>query len=75
MAIALFMILGWATEIMDHGVTGLIGCYLFWALNVVSFDVATRGFGGALLAPANAYSLIFADDFAVSVQSGAASFA
>jgi anion transporter len=44
MAIALFMILGWATEIMDHGVTGLIGCYLFWALKVVSFDVAFSGF-------------------------------
>lgn len=43
-AIALFMILAWATEILDHGLTGLIGCYLFWALGVVKFDVAFSGF-------------------------------
>jgi solute carrier family 13 (sodium-dependent dicarboxylate transporter), member 2/3/5 len=43
-AITLFMILGWATEIMDHGLTGLIGCYLFWALKIVSFDIAFSGF-------------------------------
>ncbi len=43
-AIALFMILAWATEVMDHGLTGLIGCYLFWALGVVKFDVAFSGF-------------------------------
>jgi anion transporter len=44
MAISLFMILGWATEVMDHGITGLIGCYLFWALKIVTFDVAFSGF-------------------------------
>ena len=43
-AIALFMILAWATEVMDHGLTGLVGCYLFWALGVVKFDVAFSGF-------------------------------
>jgi solute carrier family 13 (sodium-dependent dicarboxylate transporter), member 2/3/5 len=43
-AIAVFMILAWATELMDHGLTGLIGCYLFWALGVVRFDVAFSGF-------------------------------
>src|SRR5262249_42585956 len=43
-AITMFMILGWATEIMDHGLTGLIGCYLFWALGVVRFDIAFSGF-------------------------------
>ena len=43
-AISLFMILAWATEILDHGVTGLIGCYLFWALGVVKFDIAFSGF-------------------------------
>ena len=43
-AISLFMILGWATEIMDHGVIGLTGCYLFWALKVVNFEVAFSGF-------------------------------
>jgi di/tricarboxylate transporter len=29
---------------MDHGFTGLIGCYLFWALGVAKFDVAFSGF-------------------------------
>ena len=29
---------------MDHGLTGLIGCYLFWALGVVKFEVAFSGF-------------------------------
>jgi solute carrier family 13 (sodium-dependent dicarboxylate transporter), member 2/3/5 len=43
-AIALFMILGWATEVMDHGLTGLIGCYLFWASGTVPFDAAFSGF-------------------------------
>jgi solute carrier family 13 (sodium-dependent dicarboxylate transporter), member 2/3/5 len=43
-AISLFMILAWATEILDHGLTGLIGCYLFWALGVVKFDMAFSGF-------------------------------
>jgi anion transporter len=43
-AISLFMILAWATEVMDYGITGLIGCYLFWALGVVKFDVAFSGF-------------------------------
>src|ERR1700679_54880 len=44
MAIGAFMILGWVTEVIDHGLTGLIGCYLFWALGVVRFDVAFSGF-------------------------------
>jgi solute carrier family 13 (sodium-dependent dicarboxylate transporter), member 2/3/5 len=43
-AITLFMILGWAFETLDHGLTGLIGCYLFWALKVVKIDVAFSGF-------------------------------
>jgi anion transporter len=43
-AITIFMILSWATELLDHGLTGLIGCYLFWALNVASFEVAFSGF-------------------------------
>jgi solute carrier family 13 (sodium-dependent dicarboxylate transporter), member 2/3/5 len=43
-AICAFMILGWVTEVLDHGLTGLIGCYLFWALGVVRFDVAFSGF-------------------------------
>jgi anion transporter len=43
-AIAVFMIFGWATEAMDHGLTGLIGCYLFWVLGVARFDLAFSGF-------------------------------
>jgi len=43
-AIALFMIIAWATDALEHGLTGLIGCYLFWALGVVKVDVAFSGF-------------------------------
>ncbi len=43
-AITLFMILAWAFEVLDHGLVGLIGCYLFWALKVVKVDVAFSGF-------------------------------
>ncbi|HEV2201329.1 MAG TPA: SLC13 family permease [Bryobacteraceae bacterium] len=43
-AITLFMIVAWAFEVLDHGLTGLIGCYLFWALGVVKVDVAFSGF-------------------------------
>ena len=43
-AISVFMILSWATEAMDHGLTGLVGCYLFWALGIARFDVAFSGF-------------------------------
>ena len=43
-AVTLFMILAWATEVLDHGVTGLVGCYLFWTLRIVTFDVAFSGF-------------------------------
>jgi solute carrier family 13 (sodium-dependent dicarboxylate transporter), member 2/3/5 len=38
------MVLAWATEAMDHALAGLIGCYLFWALEVVKFSVAFSGF-------------------------------
>src|SRR5450631_771046 len=44
LAITLFMILAWATEVLDPGVTGLTGCYLFWALGVVTFEQAFSGF-------------------------------
>jgi solute carrier family 13 (sodium-dependent dicarboxylate transporter), member 2/3/5 len=43
LAVASFMILAWISEVMPHAVTGLIGCYLFWVLGVVKFDLA---FGG-----------------------------
>jgi anion transporter len=44
LAIASFMIVGWITEALAHAVTGLIGCYLFWALGVVNFGAAFGGF-------------------------------
>src|SRR5262249_14400899 len=36
-AIAIFMVLAWATEATDPALAGFIGCYLFWALNIVNF--------------------------------------
>src|SRR2546427_4891063 len=39
-----FMIIAWVTEAIEFAVAGLIGCYLYWALGVVPFDVAFRGF-------------------------------
>jgi anion transporter len=43
-AITLFMIIGWAFEVVDPGLIGIIGCYLFWALGVAKVDVAFGGF-------------------------------
>jgi solute carrier family 13 (sodium-dependent dicarboxylate transporter), member 2/3/5 len=44
LAITLFMVLTWITEPIDHAVTGLIGCFLFWALGIARFDIAFSGF-------------------------------
>ena len=44
LAIASFMIVAWITEVLPHAVTGIIGCYLFWVLNVVGFEAAFSGF-------------------------------
>ena len=44
LAITAFMVLGWITEVMDYAITGLVGCFLFWALGVVRIDVAFSGF-------------------------------
>ena len=38
------MVAYWIFEPIEHGVTGLIGCYLFWALGVAKFDTAFSGF-------------------------------
>jgi solute carrier family 13 (sodium-dependent dicarboxylate transporter), member 2/3/5 len=46
-AIIAFMIVNWLVEPIDHGVTALIGCYLFWALDVVKFSVAFSGYVNA----------------------------
>jgi sodium-dependent dicarboxylate transporter 2/3/5 len=44
LAITSFMIIAWITEALAHALTGMIGCFLFWALKVVRFDVAFGGF-------------------------------
>ena len=44
LAITSFMIIAWITEAMAHALTGLIGCFLFWALKVVNFETAFGGF-------------------------------
>lgn len=46
-AIALGVVIAWITQAFDHALTGLMGCYLFWALKVVSFDVAFDGFANS----------------------------
>src|SRR5262245_45443726 len=43
-AIATVLITFWITEILPHAITGLLGCWLFWSLGVVSPRVALGGF-------------------------------
>jgi sodium-dependent dicarboxylate transporter 2/3/5 len=43
-AIAIFMVLAWATEATDPALAGFIGCYLYWALHIVPFRAAFSGF-------------------------------
>jgi di/tricarboxylate transporter len=43
-AIVAFMLVYWLTEPIEHSITALIGCYLFWAFEVVTFPVAFSGF-------------------------------
>jgi sodium-dependent dicarboxylate transporter 2/3/5 len=44
LAIAAFMIGSWISHALDHGIAGIIGCYLFWMLGVVKFQSAFSGF-------------------------------
>ena len=44
LAIVTFMILYWIAEPIDSAITALIGCYLFWALEVTNIAVAFSGF-------------------------------
>src|SRR5258708_2118038 len=44
LAVAAFMIVAWLAEPIPHALTGLVGCYLFWVLKVVKFEVAFSGF-------------------------------
>jgi len=44
LAVAAFLVVAWISHALDHGLSGLIGCYLFWALGLVNFPVAFSGF-------------------------------
>ena len=44
LAITLFMVINWIAVPIDQGLTALIGCYLFWALQISKFSVAFSGF-------------------------------
>lgn len=63
LAVVAFMIVYWIAEPIDHGLTAITGCFLFWALNIAQFGVAFSGFadstpwflyGGLLLGEAAA---------------------
>jgi len=45
LAIGLFMIGSWMTQVLDHGVAGILGCFLFWMFGVARFETAFSGFG------------------------------
>src|SRR5438552_14143029 len=44
LAVAVFMIAAWMIQVLDHGVTGILGCFLFWMLGIAKFDTAFSGF-------------------------------
>jgi DASS family divalent anion:Na+ symporter len=44
LAIGVLMIALWMVHVLDHGVTGIIGCFLFWMLGVARFETAFSGF-------------------------------
>jgi len=44
LAIGVFMIAAWMIPVLDHGVTGIIGCFLFWMLGIAKFETAFSGF-------------------------------
>lgn len=47
MAISLGVVIAWITHAYDHALTGLMGCYLLWALKVVKFETAFDGFANS----------------------------
>src|SRR3954471_227726 len=44
LAVGLFMIAAWMTQVLDHGVAGILGCFLFWMFGVARFETAFSGF-------------------------------
>ena len=43
-AISALILVYWIMEPVTHAITALLGCFLFWALQVTSFSVAFSGF-------------------------------
>ena len=44
LAIGVFVICCWMTQVLDHGIAGILGCFLFWMLGVARFETAFSGF-------------------------------
>jgi sodium-dependent dicarboxylate transporter 2/3/5 len=44
LAIGMFMIAMWMTQVLDHGVAGILGCFLFWMFGIARFETAFAGF-------------------------------
>jgi sodium-dependent dicarboxylate transporter 2/3/5 len=44
LAVGLFMIASWMTQVLDHGVAGILGCFLFWMFGIAKFETAFSGF-------------------------------
>ena len=47
LAITSFMIIAWATEVLEHTITGLVGGYLYWVFGLAQFGTAFSGFSEA----------------------------
>jgi anion transporter len=47
LAITAFMVIFWIVEVVPHAVTGLLGCWLFWALQVAPIRTAFGGFSSS----------------------------
>ncbi|HEY7680562.1 MAG TPA: SLC13 family permease [Terriglobia bacterium] len=47
LAITAFMVIFWIVEVVPHAVTGLLGCWLFWSLQVAPIRTAFSGFSSS----------------------------
>ncbi len=43
LAIGVFMIGAWMTQVLDYGIAGILGCFLFWMFGVAKFETAFSG--------------------------------
>ncbi|HEX9368287.1 MAG TPA: SLC13 family permease [Vicinamibacterales bacterium] len=44
LAVGIFMIVSWMTQVLDHGIAGILGCFLFWMFGITKFETAFSGF-------------------------------